>query len=261
MRRHAKTALPASGGLRDVNHHCETSRAKESGSTEASVAEILAATAHELRLPLSHIKGFVSSLLATDVEWNEETRSDFLVEIEMETDRLEELVESLLGSSGPNCSRAQGLDMEWTHPARVVEGAIHRVRACVRDRPLRLDVSPKLPCVEMHASQIERVVANLVQNAVKYSPVDSPIYLSATLTNAGELKFTVEDEGPGIPPEDRERIFEPYFRCRSDNHVGVKGYGLGLAICQSIVKAHAGRIEVSDRPKGGACFCVFLPAH
>src|SRR5262249_2584816 len=144
MTRHARTALAASGGLWDVNYHSETCRARDSESMEASVAEILAATAHELRLPLSHTKGFVSSLLATDGEWDEETRSDFLVEIQLETDRLTELVESLLDSPHPNCRCAQGPDMAWTDPARVVEGAIHRVRVLVRDRPLRLEVSPKL---------------------------------------------------------------------------------------------------------------------
>jgi signal transduction histidine kinase len=223
--------------------------------------EILAVTAHELRLPLSHIKGFVSSLRRTDVEWDDETRKEFLAEIELETDRLAGLVESLLaaGAAYDGCTPCP--DLALVDPASVIQGALHRVRGLFADRLVRIDVPPGVPSVCMDASQMERVLANLVQNGIKYSPPGSPIGISARITDGGELKLSVEDEGPGIPAEDRERIFEPCYRNQSARHSEVSGHGLGLAICRSIVLAHGGRIQVCNRRGGGSRFSVFLPAQ
>jgi signal transduction histidine kinase len=120
----------------------------------------------------------------------------------------------------------------------------------------REDLTP----MEEAASQMERVVVNLVENAIKYSPSGTPIGVSARVTRGGELQLSVEDEGPGVLAADRERIFEPFFRNQMARKSNVPGHGLGLAICQSIVLAHGGRIEVTDRPGSGACFSVFLPA-
>jgi len=106
---------------------------------------------------------------------------------------------------------------------------------------------------------MERVLANLIHNAIKYTPGGSPIGVSARICAINELELAVEDEGQGIPPEDRERIFEPFFREQSAARSRVPGFGLGLAICKSIVLAHGGRIQVTDRPGGGAHFSVFLP--
>jgi two-component system, OmpR family, sensor histidine kinase KdpD len=225
----------------------------------ASAAEILAATAHELRLPLSHIKGFVSSLRRTDVEWDEQTRREFIAEIDLETDRLTELVDSLLAARAPGADGKPGPDLAFTEPATVIEGALNRVGLAGK-RPLRIDVPSTLPSIQMDASQMERVVVNLVENAIKYSPSGTPIGVSARVTRDGELQLSVEDEGPGVRAADRERIFEPFFRNQMARKSNVSGHGLGLAICQSIVLAHGGRIEVSDRPGSGACFSVFLPA-
>jgi two-component system, OmpR family, sensor histidine kinase KdpD len=235
----------------------------------ASAEEILAATAHELRLPLSHIKGFVSSLQRTDVEWDEQTRLEFITEIDLATDHLTELVDELctprsaaergLAARAPGAGGKPGPDMTFTEPAAVLEGALNRV-GLPGKRPLRIDVPSTLPSIRMNASQMERVVVNLVENAIKYSPSGTPISVSARVTRDGELRLSVEDEGPGVPAADRERIFQPFFRNQMARKSNVPGHGLGMAICQSIVLAHGGRIEVTDRPGSGACFSVFLPA-
>jgi signal transduction histidine kinase len=224
--------------------------------------ELLAATAHELRLPLSHIKGFVTSLRRTDVRWDEETRRDFLAEIEVETDRLAELVDELIAArAADHRPNKRSAEMAFVHPVAVVEGALHRVRGLLQDRPLHIDVPPCLPSVRMHASQMERVLGNLIQNAIKYSPPGRAIGVSARMTNDAELMFSVDDEGPGIPPEDRARIFERFFRNKAALASHVAGHGLGLAICQSIVLAHGGQILVTDAPGGGARFNVYLPTR
>jgi two-component system, OmpR family, sensor histidine kinase KdpD len=221
--------------------------------------EGLAAVAHELRLPLSHIKGFVTSLRRADVEWDEEMRSEFLAEIDLETDRLAQLVESLLVASAPDGSIARVPNLVFTDPATVVDGALHRIRGLLAGRFLRRKMTSSLPAVRMDASQMERVLANLLQNAIKYSPPGSPIGVSARTTRRGELEFTIDDQGPGILAEDRERIFEPFFRKQTAKQSNVPGNGLGLAICQSIVLAHGGHMRVSVRRGGGARFSVFLP--
>jgi signal transduction histidine kinase len=238
--------------------HCRTVRgAPWLPSTE----EILAATAHELRLPLSHIKGFVSSLRRTDVQWDDETRNEFIADIEQETDRLAELVELLLAPRVPDGRDTPGADLSSTQPASVVAGALHRIGALFGQRPLRIDIPLTLPAVRMNANQMERVLTNLLENAIKYSPEGSAIGVSARITEHGELELSVEDEGTGIPAKDRERIFEPFFRRQPARQSVASGHGLGLAICQSIVLAHGGRIQVSDARGGGARFSVFLPAQ
>ncbi len=227
--------------------------------TATAHQEVLAAVAHDLRLPLTHIKGFVTSLRRSDVEWDADTRKEFLAEIELETDRLAQLVDSLLATGTSERGIATGAHVALTDPASVLDGALHRIRGLLGGRTVRRNVPAALPAVRMDASQMERVLANLLQNAIKYSPPGTPIGISARITADGELEFTIDDEGPGVPAEDRRRIFEPFFRKRAVKKSNVPGNGLGLAICQSIVLAHGGRMRVSNRRGGGARFSVFVP--
>jgi signal transduction histidine kinase len=255
-------SLPGSEGLRSDSPNClDACRPGGYASGPPSADEVLATTAHELRLPLSHIKGFVSSLRRTDVNWDEETRREFIAEIDVETDRLAELIDSLLSGRASNTTCAPAVDLAFSSPSCVVQRAIHRVRCLVGDRPLRLELAPCLPSVRMDASQMERVLANLLQNAIKYSPPGTPLGVSARITDDDELELSVDDEGPGIPLEHRERIFSPFFRAQTAERSKVPGYGLGLAICRSIVLAHGGRMLVGDRPGGGTRFSVLIPAQ
>lgn len=242
----------------DVEQAMSTANPAAAPSVMWSVNEALAATAHELRLPLSHIKGFVSALRRTDVEWDAETRREYLAEIELETDRLTVLVESLVEAGRPAGARLPVIDINFTSPAAVVDGALHRVRGLVRDRVVRRNVAADLLPVRVNVSQMERVLANLLQNAVKYSPSDTPIEIAARVTREEELELIVKDRGPGVPAAYRKDIFRPFFR-RHPTGSAVPGNGLGLAICQSIVLAHGGRMAVRNRPGGGAVFSVFLP--
>jgi two-component system sensor histidine kinase KdpD len=247
-------------GVTLVDRREEARQAVPAQAASPEPSELLAATAHELRLPVSHIKGFVSSLRRDDVEWDEDTRRDFLTEIEQETDRLTQMLDSLLAARPSNADVAPKVEVVWVTPASVVKGGLNRIHASVGERPLRLDVSDYLPARRMNAGAMERVVANLVENAIKYSPPDTAIGISARITEDEELELAVEDEGPGVPAEDRERIFEPFYRKQTDVQSDVPGHGLGLAICQSVVLAHGGRMQVTGRHGGGARFSVLLPA-
>lgn len=243
-----------------------TVRAEASTSNRAPVAIrtgsttdcLLSATAHELRLPLSHIKGFVSSLRRSDIVWDEDTRNDFLLQIESETDRLAKLVDDLMDRSTPNHRQTRHVHTMATPPAALVAGGLDRVRGLLDGRSIEVAVPPDLPLVDVDAPAIERVLANLLHNALKYAPADSHIRLDAQLAN-GALELRVEDDGPGIRSTDREQIFHRFFRAPEAESSGRPGNGLGLAICLSIVSAHGGRIWADARAGGGTRFTVSLP--
>lgn len=221
--------------------------------------EAAAAVAHDLRLPLSHIKGFVSALRRTDVEWDAAARQDFLAEIEREADRIAALVESLLDSARTSAPGLLDDGARLADPAVVVDGALDRVRGLTAHREVRRHVSTDLPLARLHREQMERVLVNLLQNAIKYTPTGTPIDITARLASPHKLEFRVEDRGPGVPEECREQIFQPFYRCNQTTNTTVPGHGLGLAICHSIVLAHGGRMLVEDRTGGGASFSVLLP--
>ena len=228
----------------------------DGGDGPPSVDDVLAAAFHELRTPLSHIKGFVSALRQGDVEWDEATRADFLAEVEREADRLASLIGDLL-----DLSRLErgGLERAPVRPAALVAGGLDRVRGLLADRPLELRVPPDLPPVWADAPQLERVLANLLENAAKYSPPGSPIAVSAAPLPGRRLELAVEDRGPGIPEPLLERVFDQFFRAPGPADHPVAGTGLGLSIARSIVLAHGGRIRAENRPDGGARLVISLP--
>jgi two-component system sensor histidine kinase KdpD len=253
-------------GRRDGSQR-ELARLKPADSNAAYLPAndaLLAATAHELRLPLSHIKGFVSSLLRADVQWDEETRRDFLAEIETEVGRLTDLVERLLESGHPDAAAnhptSVPAERRVTSPAALVEGGLHRARNLLRDRSIRVEVPNWLPLVYVDAEAIERVFANLLQNAAKYSPAFGQIEVSARPVGLEAVEINIDDEGLGVPEDERQVIFDPYVR-GSMGLSGVAGHGLGLAISQAIMQAHGGHIRVDDAPAGGARFTVRLPVE
>jgi two-component system, OmpR family, sensor histidine kinase KdpD len=153
-----------------------------------------------------------------------------------------------------------GLDLHERAPARlgdVVAGGLDRVHGILAERGLDVEVPAELPPVVVNAAQLERVVANLLENAAKYAPRDSAVRVLAR--TAGEhIELRVEDRGPGIPPEHLEHIFDKFFRLQTSERTGIPGTGLGLAICRGIVQAHGGRIWAENRAGGGARFVVAL---
>ena len=122
---------------------------------------------------------------------------------------------------------------------------------------VRLSIPDDLPLVKVDAPQVAHVLANLLDNAAKYAPPDSPIEVSAAVGD-GALRVTVSDRGAGVAAHERERIFEPFYRTAGPADVGVKGTGLGLAICRGLIEAHGGRIWVQNG-RSGAEFTFTLP--
>jgi len=220
--------------------------------------EFLAATSHELRTPLAHVKGFVSTLQRTDVEWDESTRREFLAEIDRETDRLSRLITDLLDMTRLESTGLLPEDRVSTSVSSVVESGLSRVRDTIDTSRMTVEVPRDLPRISADASQIERVIANLVENAHKYAP-GAAVTITAETSN-GHVRIAVDDDGPGIPGADLEHIFDKFVRIRSAARQ-VPGAGLGLAICRRIVESHGGCIRAENRPSGGARFVVELPAE
>jgi two-component system sensor histidine kinase KdpD len=148
------------------------------------------------------------------------------------------------------------LNRQWQPLEEVVGGALAGLATRMVKHPVTVKLPHDLPLVEIDSLLIERVFANLLENAVKYTPTGTPIEISAA-TGQNELVVTVSDQGHGIPAGEEKRIFEKFHRVDSEGNQG--GAGLGLTICRSIVEAHGGRIWADNLPSGGAAFHFTLP--
>lgn len=244
----------SAGRLRGIIHivHDLTQR-KE---IERLKDEFISMVSHELRTPLHHIKGFATTLLQTDVEWDAETQRDFLESINRESDRLSNLVEKILHLSRLEAGSLP-MEKEWWHVDDIVDGALQRRRNLIADREVRLKLAPELPLLFVDGREIEVVLINLLENAVKYSDPDTPITVGAE-RQGEEIIFWVTDQGVGIPEEQQAHIFERFYRVDGTRR-RVAGTGLGLAICKRIVEAHGGRIWLESCPGVGSTFYFSLP--
>ena len=184
------------------------------------------------------------------------TQRDFLGSINREADRLTNLVEKILHLSR---LEAEGLPMEKERCQAVdlVDGALQRRHGLVADRQVSLCLSPDLPALLVDGREIEVVLMNLIENAVKYSGPGTPVTLGVE-RQGDQVVFSVADQGLGIPPEYLDRIFERFYRVQGEGHRQA-GSGLGLAICKHIVEAHGGRIWVESTPRAGSCFYFSAP--
>ena len=219
---------------------------------------LISLVSHELRTPLGHIRGFTGTLLQDDVEWDAETRREFLQDIEREVDRLDRLITDLLDMSRLQAGALDAAERRATQPSALVATALERVRGLLSGREVEVTCASDLPEVAADLDAMARVLANLLENAAKYSPAVSPIRVSAC-RDERVVRFCVEDRGPGIPPRDLERIFEKFVRLQRPGVPRLPGVGLGLAICRGIVAAHGGSIWAENREGGGARFVVAVP--
>jgi two-component system sensor histidine kinase KdpD len=217
---------------------------------------VISLVSHELRTPIGHIKGFASSLLEEDIEFDMATWKDFVSEIDHEADRLSSLVQDLLDLSKIESGTVM-LNPEPVTPRALTTQALRGVATATGGHQLVDAVKDDLPRVLADALQIERVLGNLVENAVKYSPSGSVIEIDA-VPRTDAVMWSVRDHGPGVPPEYRERIFEKFVRVPTAGS-RAPGTGLGLAICRGIVEAHGGRLWLETPDDGGSRFVFTVP--
>ncbi|HVT70132.1 MAG TPA: DUF4118 domain-containing protein, partial [Trebonia sp.] len=214
---------------------------------------LLTAVSHDLRTPLASAKAAVTSLRSPDISWDEADTAELLATADESLDRLTHLVENLLDMSRLQAGalslfpRPAGLD-------EIVAGALADLDP--RGRDVTLDIPEDLPAVLADPAILERVVVNLTQNALRYSPAGQPPLLTASALG-GRVELRVTDRGPGIPERDRERMFVPFQRLGdTDNTTGV---GLGLALARGLTEAMNGTLDAEDTPGGGLTMVVSLP--
>ena len=217
-------------------------------------AALLSAVSHDLRTPIAAVKASVTSLLQDDVDWTPEAQHEFLRTIDEETDRLNALVGNLL-----DMSRLQtgALEISSTPVGleEVLPAAVRSIAAA--DGAIELDVSESLPRVYADPGLLERALANVLENAIRYSPPGQPARVTAGAVD-GVVDVRVVDRGPGVPAPERDRLFVPFQRL-GDSSQG-EGVGLGLAVAKGFVEAMGGEIEVEDTPGGGLTIVLRLRA-
>ena len=218
---------------------------------------LLGAVSHDLRTPLASIIASAGSLRQTDVRWTDAEREQFLADIEQEAGRLTRIVGNLLDLSRME-SGALHPDRSWYDLTALIDDVLGRLRPLTRGHRLEVSVPDDLPPVYLDYVEIDQVMTNLIENAVRHTPDGSQIVVTATVTG-GEAVVEVSDDGPGIAIDVIDRLFEPFFRGPAGP--SPRGTGLGLAVARGLVEAHGGRISVQNRPNGGATFRFTLPVQ
>ncbi|MEV0637399.1 sensor histidine kinase KdpD [Streptomyces sp. NPDC050619] len=229
----------------------EADQAKELAEGNRIRTALLAAVSHDLRTPLAGIKAAVSSLRSDDVAWSDEDRAALLEAIEEGADRLDHLVGNLLDMSRLQTGTVTPLIREID-----VDEVVPMALGGVPEGSVDLEIPETLPMVAVDPGLLERSVANLVENAVKYSPPGEPVLISASAL-AARVEVRVVDRGPGVPDEAKDRIFAPFQRY-GDAPRGA-GVGLGLAVARGFAEAMGGTLDAEDTPGGGLTMVLTLP--
>ncbi|MFF3462875.1 ATP-binding protein [Streptomyces sp. NPDC001984] len=229
----------------------EADQAKELAEGNRIRTALLAAVSHDLRTPLAGIKASVSSLRSDDVDWSEEDRAELLEAIETGADRLDHLVGNLLDMSRLQTGTVTPIVREAD-----LDEVVPMALGGVPEGSVELDIPETLPMVHVDKGLLERAVANIVENAVKYSPEGSPVVVRAS-SIADRVEVRVVDRGPGVPDEAKDRIFEPFQRY-GDSPRGA-GVGLGLAVARGFAEAMGGTLNAEDTPGGGVTMVLSLP--
>lgn len=240
----------------------ELARLRERIAAEVAEREALVAlVSHELRTPLTVVSGFNKLLLSERVGALTAEQRRFLVESERSCARLDAFIGNLIEAARQ--AAAEGpLELRDASLEATLRGAIEALRPRAEERGQRVELrlAPDAARACFHPLRIEQVLTNLLANAIRFAPKGGRIELSTRRvveSGSGRVEISVSDDGPGVPPEDRERIFLPWVRGRA---AGDGGLGLGLSICKHLVERHGGAIRVEESAEGGARFVFTLPA-
>jgi two-component system phosphate regulon sensor histidine kinase PhoR len=225
---------------------------------EAIRAEFVATVSHELRTPLAALHGASLTLTQRSGELTPEMREKLLRMIALQSKRLAGLVEDIL-LAGQLDSGSLRVEREPFNAAEVARAAVDEARQRAATKAmLRISTPEDLPRVLGDEGRTHQILANLIDNAVKYSPAGSRVDVEVQ-REEGRVRFSVRDRGPGIPPAERDHVFEKFYRLDPHHHHGVGGSGLGLYICRQLVSSMHGRIWVESEPEHGSTFAFELP--
>jgi two-component system sensor histidine kinase KdpD len=239
--------------------------AERAKKTEVQVAAeslrnaLLSAISHDLRTPLAAIVGSASALAEDRGQLAPEARRELSRAVHDEAQRMASLTSNILDMARLEAG-AVSLNRQWQPLEEIVGAALNRLQRRLEGRQVKVVLPDDLPLVWVDGSLIEQVLVNILENAVKYTPADSPIDITARMVpHGGSLEVSIADRGPGIPPGEADRLFEKFYRARADRERAQSGVGLGLTICRAVMAAHGGEIRAENRPGGGANFIFALP--
>jgi two-component system sensor histidine kinase KdpD len=234
----------------------EAQKTKASHDTEKLQTALLNAVSHDLRTPLVSIIGTLSSLQEEGMNLSDSAKTNLIQLAREEAERLNQLITNLLDESRVE-SGALRISKQRCDVQDLVGATLEQMGSRVGNRSIKTDIPAGLPFLFIDFGLIVQTLVNILDNAIKYSPADSPIDINAKEV-AGEVHIEIADQGVGVPPEDLARIFDKFYRVqRPDN---VKGTGLGLSISKGMVEAHQGRITAENRLGGGTIIKIILPA-
>ena len=213
---------------------------------------------HQLQTPLAIIKGYTNTLSRADAQWDAETLRRSFEAIEEETDHMSRLMNRLLLASRLETGELP-ISREQVHLAAVAEKVVGRMQATSQKHRFSVCFPDDLPPVTGDPGLLEEVLVNLVDNAVKYSPDGGPVSVYGADDGSGGVKVTVADAGVGVPRWETRRIFERFHRSQNPVSAHSRGMGLGLYICEAVMKAHGGAIGVASAPGAGSAFTLAFP--
>jgi two-component system sensor histidine kinase KdpD len=231
----------------------EAQNALLKAKTETLRNTLLSSVSHDLRTPLAAITGAASTLLQPDITLDKHSKKELIKTIYEEAEHLNEIIRNVLDMTRLE-SGVIVVKKEWQSIEEIIGVVLDRFSEKLKDHPLSINLSADLPLVPFDALLIEQVLMNLLDNAIKYTPRETPLDLSAML-KGDSLLVELADRGPGILQGEEKRIFEKFVR----GSTARGGIGLGLTICQTIITAHGGDIWAENRPGGGAVFRFTLP--
>ena len=218
---------------------------------------LLSSLSHDLRTPLVSIIGSASSLLNYDAMLDDVKRRDLAQTIQDEAERLNRFVQNLLDMTRLGAGALKPR-LDWADLGDIVGLAINRTKRLSRNHEIKVELDPNIPLINVDSVLLEQVFFNLLDNACKYSPKGTTIKIWAMMT-VDHLSIEVSDQGPGIPVEDQEKVFDMFYRVHHGD-AQVAGTGLGLAICRGIIEAHGGTIKTEPGLHGvGTCIIIHLP--
>ena len=225
---------------------------------ESHQAKLLRAVSHDLRTPLTNINGSVGILMGKDQTLKPEVREQLYTAIDDDTNWLINMTENLLAATQLETDRTK-LKTAPELLEDLFQSAVRQLDRRARDHHISVDLEDQTLMASMNAGMIQRVIINMMNNAIQYTPKDSHIILSGT-RRKDWVEISVSDDGPGIPDEAKKHLFDLFYTAEQGKPDSKRGLGLGLHLCQSIVNAHGGTITVSDHAPSGTTFRFTLPA-
>jgi K+-sensing histidine kinase KdpD len=230
---------------------------REAQHAERLRSEVMATLSHQLRMPLSAIKGYSTALLMEEIDWPDDKRDEFLNLIDVECDNMQAMITELLDSSLIDVGQ-MAVELQPVRLPVVADEIVQEAQRRTELHRFIVDFPPDFPIVDADPRWIKQVFRNIIDNSIKYS-LDGGLVVIRGETRTSDVVVSISDQGVGISPEDLIPLFERYFRVKSPVSMHVSGTGLGLPVARSIVESHGGRIWAESKLGQGTTIYFSLP--